>query len=81
MRVRIEAYLDDHPEFMESYVLRKVNRGTIDKWNEKNLKSSFETWRSPRVSVNDEAISRWEKDARWVRINPILLGKHRKVPT
>ena len=68
MRVRIEAYLDDHPEFMESYVLRKVNRGTIDKWNEKNLKSSFETWRSPRVSVNDEAISRWDMAARRVTL-------------
>lgn len=32
LRLQIEAYLDDHPEFIESYVLRKVKKSTIDKW-------------------------------------------------
>jgi len=32
IRLQIEAYLDDHPDFMESYVLRKVKKSTIDKW-------------------------------------------------
>ncbi|XP_023323155.1 dual 3',5'-cyclic-AMP and -GMP phosphodiesterase 11 [Eurytemora carolleeae] len=32
MRLQIEAYLDDNPEFAESYVLRKISRKTIEKW-------------------------------------------------
>jgi len=32
LRLQIEAYLDDHPEYIESYVLRKVKKPTIDKW-------------------------------------------------
>ena len=80
MRVRIEAYLDDHPEFMESYVLRKVNRGTIDKWNEKNLKSSFETWKSPRVSVNDEAISRKTSESSYLMLKSRRLSSVRSGP-
>ncbi len=32
MRLQIESYLDDNPDFTESYVLRKVGRKTIEKW-------------------------------------------------
>jgi len=32
MRLQIEAFLDDNPEFAESYVLRKTSRKTIEKW-------------------------------------------------
>jgi hypothetical protein len=32
MRLQMEAYLDDNPEFTESYVIRKVGRKTIEKW-------------------------------------------------
>ena len=32
VRLQVEAYLDDHPEFLESYVARKVKRSTVDRW-------------------------------------------------
>ena len=32
MRLQMEAYLDDNPDFTESYVMRKVGRKTIEKW-------------------------------------------------
>ena len=32
LRLQIEAYLDDHPDFLDSYVPRKVKRTTIEKW-------------------------------------------------
>jgi len=36
VRLQIEAYLDDHPEFTESYILRKVKRPIIEKWMHQN---------------------------------------------
>jgi len=36
LRLQIEAYLDEHPQFVESYVLRKVKKSVIDKWNVHN---------------------------------------------
>jgi len=32
LQLQIEAYLDDHAGFIESYILRKVKKSTIDKW-------------------------------------------------
>lgn len=29
----IESYLDKHPEFLDSYVLRKVKPGTVERWH------------------------------------------------
>jgi len=37
LRLQIEAYLDEHPKFVESYVLRKVKKSVIDKWNMHNI--------------------------------------------
>ena len=32
MRLHVEAYLDEHPEFLESYVIRKVKPSTFERW-------------------------------------------------
>ena len=29
----MESYLDGHPEFLDSYVLRKVKPGTVERWH------------------------------------------------
>ena len=34
MRLHVEAYLDEHPDFLESYVLRKVKPTTVERWQE-----------------------------------------------
>eukprot|EP00092_Neocalanus_flemingeri_P000851 GFUD01000908.1.p1 GENE.GFUD01000908.1~~GFUD01000908.1.p1 ORF type:complete len:940 (+),score=252.02 GFUD01000908.1:154-2973(+) len=42
LRLQIEAYLDDHPDFTESYVLRKVKKSIIDKWLNQNAQKDPE---------------------------------------
>ena len=42
VNLQVEAFLDDHPDFAESYVLRKVKRSTIDKWLIKNTQTDEE---------------------------------------
>ena len=34
VRLHVEAYLDEHPEFLESYVLRKVKTSTVERWQQ-----------------------------------------------
>ena len=34
VRLHVEAYLDEHPEFLDSYVLRKVKPSTVERWQE-----------------------------------------------
>jgi len=44
LRLQIESYLDEHPDFVESYVLRKIKKPTIEKWMRQNTsKDSFDT--------------------------------------
>ena len=33
VRLHVESYLDEHPEFLDSYVLRKVKPGTVERWH------------------------------------------------
>ena len=34
VRLQVEAFLDDNPDFLESYVARKVKRSTVDRWRQ-----------------------------------------------
>jgi len=53
LRLQIESYLDDHPEFTESYILRKVERNTIDRWLTQNAVVMPEI-NTPKVSINKD---------------------------
>jgi len=53
LRLQIEAFLDDHPEFTESYFLRKAKRTFIDKWLSKNSTTLTENTR-PVVTINKD---------------------------
>lgn len=50
MRLQIEAFMDDNPEFAESYVLRKISRKTIEKWLKLHSVAGQE---NPLLIVND----------------------------
>ena len=52
MNLQVEAFLDDHPDFTESYVLRKVKRSTIDKWLVKNTHTDEEDHFPVKLLVN-----------------------------
>ena len=52
MNLQVEAFLDDHPDFTESYVLRKVKRSTIDKWLVKNTHTDEEDHLPVKLLVN-----------------------------
>ena len=34
VRLQVEAFLDDNPDFLESYVTRKVKRSTVERWRQ-----------------------------------------------
>ena len=56
MRLHVEAYLDEHPDFLESYVLRKVKPTTVERWQE--LKPGND---NIVVNIDDDIIDKSEK--------------------
>eukprot|EP00092_Neocalanus_flemingeri_P076021 GFUD01094260.1.p1 GENE.GFUD01094260.1~~GFUD01094260.1.p1 ORF type:complete len:916 (+),score=231.39 GFUD01094260.1:166-2913(+) len=52
LQLQIEAFLDDHPDFTDSYVLRKVKKSTIDKWLIQNTHKDEEDHLPIRLAVN-----------------------------
>ena len=51
-RVQIEAYIDDHPEFLEFYVLRKVDKTMLVKW------MTYDGQTNPNKITNSSEISK-----------------------
>jgi len=57
-KAQVEAFLDDHPDFIESYVLRKVERSLIDKWLANNSQANYmEPVNLPNFKINDEPMN------------------------
>jgi len=63
LRLQIEAYLDDHPDFLDSYVPRKVKRTTIEKWliqnkhNDSEDRLLFQEYKEPNTELPELLVS------------------------
>jgi len=77
-KAQVEAFLDDHPDFIESYVLRKVERSLIDKWLANNSQAiHMEPVNLPNFKINDEPMNS-RVVSRKASEGSYLQQKHRK---
>ena len=54
-RLQIEKYLDDNPEFLENYILTKIQFGTLERWqNQMNAGRPLITDNLNSITVNIE---------------------------
>jgi len=77
-KAQVEAFLDDHPDFMESYVLRKVDRPLIDKWIASNKQTVNNETNLPNFKINDDPIMNSRVVSRKASEGSYLQQKHRK---
>ena len=56
LRLQVENYLDEHPEFLESYLQRKGEPRHLARLLGTRLAEAKEERRPPNLSINDEPL-------------------------
>ena len=62
LRVQLEAYIDDHPEFLESYIARKVDKTSLGKlMMQEELKYGNTSRKLSQISIKKTSTGRLRK--------------------